>query len=87
MTQTISDDLEGLRAAMTGSVFAPDDGDYDEARSLFNGEIDRRPAVIARCSGRTTSPSRWPSAGSAGWRSRCAAAGTARRARRPRTAR
>ena len=51
MTQTISDDLEGLRAAMTGSVFAPDDGDYDQARSLFNGEFDRRPAVIARCSG------------------------------------
>jgi len=51
MTQTISDDLEGLRAAMTGSVFAPDDDDYDQARSLFNGEFDRRPAVIARCSG------------------------------------
>lgn len=51
MTQTISDDLDGLRASMTGPVLAPGDGDYDQARSLFNGEFDRRPAVIARCTG------------------------------------
>src|SRR4051794_9591112 len=34
---------------MSGPVFGPGDGDYDAARSVFNGEIDRRPAVIARC--------------------------------------
>src|SRR5256885_6709327 len=37
-----------LRAALTGRVIAPDDAGYDEARALFVGGIDHRPAVIAR---------------------------------------
>jgi FAD/FMN-containing dehydrogenase len=51
MTQTISGDFEALRAAMSGPVFVPGDAGYDEARKVWNGDIDRRPAVVARCSG------------------------------------
>lgn len=33
-----------------GTLIQPDDPGYDEARAVFNGMIDRRPALIARCS-------------------------------------
>jgi FAD/FMN-containing dehydrogenase len=36
------------RAAFPGGWIQPDDPDYDEARSTFNGTIDRRPAVVIR---------------------------------------
>ncbi len=37
-----------LRSAFHGQVIAPGDPAYDEARTLFYGGIDRRPAVIIR---------------------------------------
>ena len=37
-----------LRAALNGRVIAPDAAGYDEARTVFYGGIDRRPAVIIR---------------------------------------
>jgi FAD/FMN-containing dehydrogenase len=38
-----------LRDALKGELIAPSDQGYDEARSVWNGMIDRRPALIARC--------------------------------------
>ena len=34
-----------------GSLIAPDASEYDEARRIYNGMIDRRPALIARPAG------------------------------------
>ena len=38
-------------AGFAGELIAPDDAGYDEARKLYNGMIDKRPALIARCAG------------------------------------
>ncbi|UUY05605.1 FAD-binding oxidoreductase [Svornostia abyssi] len=38
-----------LREHLTGEVITPDHPEYDDARRVWNGMIDRHPAVIARC--------------------------------------
>ncbi len=43
--------VEALRAGFRGSVLVPENEGYDEARGLWNGMIDKRPALIARCAG------------------------------------
>ncbi|WP_326648995.1 MULTISPECIES: FAD-binding oxidoreductase [unclassified Streptomyces] len=41
--------LAGLRQELTGTAVAPGDQGYDDARAVFNGMLDRRPAVVAQC--------------------------------------
>jgi FAD/FMN-containing dehydrogenase len=38
--------LEQLRGACRGQVVTSDDADYEDARKVYNGMIDRRPAVV-----------------------------------------
>ena len=48
MTQTIGG-IEALRTAMTGAVVTPNDPDYDQARKVWNADIDHHPAVVVQC--------------------------------------
>jgi FAD/FMN-containing dehydrogenase len=41
-----------LRSSMRGAVLLPDEAGYDEARRLWNGAVDARPAAIACCEDR-----------------------------------
>ena len=38
-----------LQANLQGRLIQPDDSAYEEARKVFNGMIDKRPALIVRC--------------------------------------
>lgn len=43
--------IDALRARLGGRVIEESDTDYDVARAVWNGHINRKPAIIARCSG------------------------------------
>jgi FAD/FMN-containing dehydrogenase len=38
-----------LQDSLRGRLIGPSDADYDAARALYNGMIDKRPRLIARC--------------------------------------
>ena len=42
-----------LESVLDGTVIGPDDAGYDNARTVFSGAIDRRPALIARVANAT----------------------------------
>ncbi|NBC02622.1 MAG: FAD-binding protein [Bacteroidetes bacterium] len=43
--------IEELQATFRGHLIQPDEPDYDEVRQVWNGYIDKHPALIAQCSG------------------------------------
>src|SRR5918994_1173290 len=47
MTAAITMQIPGF----SGDVIGPDRNGYDDVRAVWNGTVDRRPRLIARCSG------------------------------------
>ena len=43
--------ITALRSRLRGQLLRPSDPGYDDARSLWNAMIDRRPALVIRCLG------------------------------------
>ena len=43
--------VDQFRSTLRGPLLRPDDPGYDQARSIWNAMIDRRPALIVRCAG------------------------------------
>ena len=44
-------ELSSFQASLSGKVLRDSDAGYDDARKVWNGMIDKRPALIARCAG------------------------------------
>ena len=42
-------DVDAFAARISGGVLGAADSGYDDARKVWNGTVDRRPALIARC--------------------------------------
>ena len=51
MTDSVS--IADLKYSYRGPLFTPSDDGYETGRRVWNGNIDRRPALIARCTGVT----------------------------------
>src|SRR5207249_4490391 len=43
--------VAAFKASLRGELLRPGDPGYDDARKVWNGMIDKRPALIARCTG------------------------------------
>jgi FAD/FMN-containing dehydrogenase len=41
--------FESFAKTLRGRIILPSDAEYDAARALYNGMIDKRPGIIARC--------------------------------------
>src|SRR5215216_7965771 len=44
-------DIAGLQDGFRGELLRPEDAGYEDARKVWNGSINRLPALIARCAG------------------------------------
>jgi FAD/FMN-containing dehydrogenase len=51
MTNMKNEVVDAFKATLRGPVLQPGDPGYDDARAIWNAMIDRRPALIARCTG------------------------------------
>ena len=53
MTELAAEAVEGLRTGIEGTVSLPGDAGYADVCSIWNGAIDRHPAVVASCTSST----------------------------------
>jgi FAD/FMN-containing dehydrogenase len=44
-----TESINRLKKDLTGSLIGPEDAGYDNLRKVYNGMIDKRPAMIVRC--------------------------------------
>src|SRR4051794_1023141 len=44
-------DIQSLKSMFQGELLEPADVGYNEARRIWNASVDKRPALIARCTG------------------------------------
>jgi FAD/FMN-containing dehydrogenase len=51
MSATVHKAIAGLEGELDGSIITPDHGAYDDARAVFYGGFDRRPAALIRPKG------------------------------------
>ena len=45
--------IQNFKSTLRGQVIMPDDTNYDETRKVYNGMIDKRPAMIVKCANTT----------------------------------
>ncbi len=51
MSMTFASSVTDLAKTFSGRIIQPTDPEYEDARRVHNGLIDKRPALIARCGG------------------------------------
>ncbi|MDT8443439.1 MAG: FAD-binding protein [Desulfuromonadales bacterium] len=51
LTRLDENEVQKLETRLHGQLIRPGDGNYDSARKVWNGLIDRHPALIASCAG------------------------------------
>jgi FAD/FMN-containing dehydrogenase len=51
LARAIDSDVAAFRGQFAGTVLSPEDPGYDAARSVWNGDIDHRPAAIVQVTG------------------------------------
>ena len=45
----MKEEITQLKTSIDGSVILPEDQNYDEARSIYNAMIDKKPSIIVKC--------------------------------------
>lgn len=85
-TTVSAETVEALRAQLRGSLLVEKDASYDEARTIWNAMIDRKPGLIVRCAELPMSSSRCALRETTGYSLPFVAAGTILPAARSATA-